>query len=168
MAARERVALKVVPGRSITAIGIRAAMVFQSFQRWNEARLSLPISQTKRVSGARRFSHFSVSTENRVPILPSISVIWMRGCCLMRRAQSIRVMMSGRMRVSFRGLPGVTSHQTASSPSRRMAIRLISRCASCGGLKEPPSRPIRKPRPWGGSEGAGTRIEAVRVAPVTA
>jgi len=43
------------------------------------------------------------------------------------------------------GLPGVSSHQTRSSCSRLIANRLMARCAACGGLKEPPSRPIRMP-----------------------
>src|SRR5262245_40273553 len=56
-----------------------------------------------------------------------------------------------RPRVSLSGLPGVTSHQTRSRPSRRIAIRQAARWASCGGSKVPPNRPIFMPGVWGGS-----------------
>ncbi len=52
--------------------------------------------------------------------------------------------------VSFSGLPGVSSHQTRSSFNRLSANRLMARCAACGGLNEPPSRPMRMPLVWNG------------------
>ena len=49
------------PGRAITAIGIVRAMLRQSFQRWNWARLSAPITHTNRRRGQIRRSARSVS-----------------------------------------------------------------------------------------------------------
>ena len=46
---------------------------------------------------------------------------------------------------SLSGLPGVTIHHTCARRSRFSAASLISRCAACGGLKEPPRRPMRIP-----------------------
>ena len=56
----------------------------------------------------------------------------------------------GSPAISLSGLPGVTSHQTRSNFSRLSAVRATSRCPSCGGLNEPPKRPIRRPAVWGG------------------
>ena len=51
----------------------------------------------------------------------------------------------------FRGLPGVTSHQTQSSCRRLIAVCEIKRWAAWGGLKLPPRRPMR----WPGAESGG-------------
>src|SRR5665213_3178770 len=64
----------------------------------------------------------------------------------MRRASD------GSSRTSFSGLPGVTSHHTASSRSRFIASSEAARCAACGGLNEPPNSPMRIPGECGGSE----------------
>src|SRR4029079_1420878 len=70
---------------------------------------------------------------------------------------------SGRSpRVSFSGLPGVTSHQTRSSWSRFMASRLAARCAACGGSKVPPNRPIRIPGACGGRTRRGGCITGAK------
>ena len=50
------------PGRRTTPMGTARGMTAQSFQRAKLARLSLPISQTKRVWGNRRRRARSVST----------------------------------------------------------------------------------------------------------
>ena len=50
------------PGRRTTTMGSSRASTAQSFQRPKPARLSLPISQTKRVRGKRRRSARTVST----------------------------------------------------------------------------------------------------------
>src|SRR5581483_11338455 len=61
------------------------------------------------------------------------------------RAACMRSPSSCRLPFSFSGLPGVTSHQTRSSCNRLSANWLIARWACCGGLNEPPSRPMRMP-----------------------
>src|SRR6187551_907745 len=43
------------------------------------------------------------------------------------------------------GLPGETIHQILSSPARLRAVSLIMRWAACGGLNDPPSRPMTWP-----------------------
>ena len=50
------------------------ANVRQFFQRWNCARLSAPISHTKRRRGKRRTSCATVSTVKRVPSSRSIAL----------------------------------------------------------------------------------------------
>ena len=49
-------------------------------------------------------------------------------------------------RRGFSGLPGETSSQTSSRPSRRSATSATWRWPACAGLKLPPSRPIRARR----------------------
>src|SRR4029077_17462023 len=80
----------------------------------------------------------------------SRQLISMRGSSAIFRAASARSARPCRAPVSFSGLPGVSSHQTRSSLSRLIANRLMARCAACGGLNEPPSRPMRMPLVWNG------------------
>src|SRR6478672_12628259 len=80
----------------------------------------------------------------------SRQLISMRGSSAIFRAASARSARPCRAPVSFSGLPGVSSHQTRSSFSRLIANRLMARCAACGGLNEPPSRPMRMPLVWKG------------------
>src|SRR5438045_2810452 len=74
----------------------------------------------------------------------------MRGASATVRAASVRSARPCRAPVSFNGLPGVSSHQTRSSFSRLIANRLMARWAICGGLNEPPSKPMRMPLVWMG------------------
>src|SRR4051812_10017626 len=74
----------------------------------------------------------------------------MRGSSAIFRAASARSVRSCSPPLSFSGLPGVSSHQTRSSLRRLSANRLMARCAACGGLNEPPSRPTRMPLVWNG------------------
>src|ERR1700730_7968558 len=74
----------------------------------------------------------------------------MRGSSAIWRAASARRPRSCKPPASLSGLPGVTSHHTRSSFRRLIANRLMSRCATWGGLNEPPSRPMRMPLLWGG------------------
>src|ERR1700737_666359 len=74
----------------------------------------------------------------------------MRGSLAIARGASTRSSSSCSAPLSFSGFPGVTSHHTRSSFRRLIANRLMSRCATCGGLNEPPSRPMRMPLLWGG------------------
>src|SRR5882757_238574 len=76
--------------------------------------------------------------------------ISMRGSSATLRAASARSVRPCSRPVSFSGLPGVSSHQTRSSFKRLIANRLMARCAACGGLNEPPSRPTRMPLVWNG------------------
>src|SRR4051794_28476320 len=76
--------------------------------------------------------------------------ISIRGSSAIFRAASARSERSCRVPVSFSGLPGVSSHQTRSSFRRLIANRLMARWAACGGLNEPPSRPMRMPLVWNG------------------
>src|SRR5882757_9593227 len=76
--------------------------------------------------------------------------ISMRGSSATLRAASARSVRPCSRPVSFSGLPGVSSHQTRSSFRRLIANRLMARCAACGGLNEPPSRPMRMPLVWNG------------------
>src|SRR3954468_2867675 len=89
----------------------------------------------------------------------------MRGSRAIRRAASARCSRSRKPPPSLSGLPGVTSHQTRSSFNRLIANRLMARCAACGGLNEPPSRPIRMPLVWKGiacaADGDGDGIDRV-------
>src|SRR3981189_2702261 len=80
----------------------------------------------------------------------SRQLISMRGSSAILRAASVRSERPCRAPVSFSGLPGVSSHQTRSSFKRLIANRLMARCAACGGLNEPPSRPMRMPLVWNG------------------
>src|SRR5712671_3513640 len=82
----------------------------------------------------------------------------MRGWWASARAAARRLASGASPRVSFSGLPGVTSHHTRSRPSRRIAIRQAARCARCGGSKVPPNRPMRRPRACGGRVARTTGI----------
>src|SRR5438105_1574873 len=74
----------------------------------------------------------------------------MRGSLAIWRAACARSSSSCRAPLSLSGFPCVTSHHTRSSFSRLIANRLIARWAICGGLNEPPSRPMRMPLVWRG------------------
>src|SRR5436190_16679842 len=74
----------------------------------------------------------------------------MRGSPAIARAAAARSVSACRPLWSLSGLPGVSSHQTRSSLRRFSANRLMARCAACGGLNEPPSRPMRMPLVWKG------------------
>src|SRR5437588_7171250 len=74
----------------------------------------------------------------------------MRGSLAIWRAACARSSSSCRAPLSLSGFPGVTSHHTRSSFSRLIANRLMARWAICGGLKEPPSKPMRMPSVWMG------------------
>src|SRR6478735_8147265 len=80
----------------------------------------------------------------------SRQLISMRGSSATSRAALARSERPCSRSVSFSGFPGVSSHQTRSSFKRFSANRLIARCAACGGLNEPPSRPTRMPLVWKG------------------
>src|SRR6478735_2942505 len=80
----------------------------------------------------------------------SRQVTSIRGSAAMSRAARARSSSSCRLPLSFSGLPGETSHHTRSSRSRLIAYRLMARWATCGGLNEPPSRPMRMPSVWSG------------------
>src|SRR5205807_7284593 len=72
----------------------------------------------------------------------------MRGSLAIWRAACARSSSSCRAPLSLSGFPGVTSHHTRSSFSRLIANRLMARWAICGGLNEPPSKPMRMPLVW--------------------
>src|SRR5256885_7977321 len=91
-----------------------------------------------------------VSTVYLVPMTASRQLISMRGSSATSSAARARSERPCSRPVSFSGLPGVSSHQTRSSFSRLIANRLMARCAACGGLNEPPSRPMRMPVVWKG------------------
>src|SRR6266850_8224267 len=91
-----------------------------------------------------------VSTVYLVPMTASRQLMSMRGSSATLRAASARSVRPCSRPVSFSGLPGVSSHQTRSSFRRLIANRLMARCAACGGLNEPPSRPMRMPLVWKG------------------
>src|SRR5690242_17833419 len=74
----------------------------------------------------------------------------MRGSSATSAAALARSERSCSRPLSLSGLPGVSSHQTRSSLRRLIANRLMARCAACGGLNEPPSRPMRMPLVWKG------------------
>src|SRR4051794_12085237 len=84
----------------------------------------------------------------------SIPVTLMRGWLATASAARMRASRAGRPKLSLRGLPGVTSHQTQSRPSRVSATRLACRWPPCGGLKLPPNKPIRMPGAKGGRRSA--------------
>src|SRR5438034_245277 len=91
-----------------------------------------------------------VSTVYLVPMTASRQLISMRGSSATSSAARARSEIPCSRPVSFSGLPGVSSHQTRSSFRRLIANRLMARCAACGGLNEPPSRPTRMPLVWNG------------------
>src|SRR4029453_7062150 len=122
----------------------------QLCQRWNCARLSAPMIQTKCTPETRRRKWMIVSTVYLVPMTASRQLTSMRGSCATFRAASARSEIPCSRPLSLRGLPGVSSHQTRSSFRRLIANRLMARCAACGGLNEPPSRPTRMPLVWKG------------------
>src|SRR5882762_7659428 len=86
----------------------------------------------------------------------------MRGWPASFAASAMRCPSGRRPRVSFSGLPGVTSHHMRSSWSRFMASRLAARCAACGGSKVPPNRPIRIPGACGGRTRRGGCITCAK------
>src|SRR6185436_19144800 len=86
----------------------------------------------------------------------------MRGWPASFAASVMRCSSGRRPRVSFSGLPGVTSHHMRSSWSRFMASRLAARCAACGGSKVPPNRPIRIPGACGGRTRRGGCITCAK------
>src|SRR5947208_1120047 len=92
----------------------------------------------------------TVSTVYLVPMTASRQLMSMRGSSATSRAALARSERPCRRPVSFSGLPGVSSHQTRSSFRRFSANWLMARCAACGGLNEPPSRPMRMPLVWKG------------------
>src|SRR6266404_6890932 len=91
-----------------------------------------------------------VSTVYLVPMTASRQLMSMRGSSATSRAARARSERPCSRPVSFSGLPGVSSHQTRSSFNRFSANWLMARCAACGGLNEPPSRPMRMPLVWKG------------------
>ena len=119
-----RVARRVQPGRSMTAIGIMPAMSRQPRQRWKLARLSAPMIQTKRTPGKRRLQiatacrrcsgrRSASSNDGDVDARDGREAVPQRHPLAPSAASSPW---------SFSGLPGVTSHQTgrargASAPS---------------------------------------------------
>src|SRR3954463_11282126 len=106
--------------------------------------------QTKCTPETRRRKWMIVSTVYLVPMTASRQLTSMRGSSATFRAASARSARSCSRPLSFSGLPGVSNHQTRSSLRRLIANRLMARCAACGGLNEPPSRPIRMPLVWKG------------------
>src|SRR6476646_8091673 len=106
--------------------------------------------QTKCTPETRRRKWMIVSTVYLVPMTASRQLTSMRGSSATFRAASARSEIPCSWPLSFSGLPGVSSHQTRSSFRRLRANRLIARCAACGGLNEPPSRPTRMPLVWKG------------------
>src|SRR6266850_7057245 len=91
-----------------------------------------------------------VSKVYLVPMTASRQLMSMRGSSATTRAAFARSESPCSRPVSFSGLPGVSSHQTRSSFRRLIANRLMARCAACGGLNEPPSRPMRMALVWKG------------------
>src|SRR6185369_7534554 len=91
-----------------------------------------------------------VSTVYLVPMTASRQLTSMRGSSATFRAASARSEIPCSRPLSLSGLPGVSSHQTRSSFRRLIANWLMARCAACGGLNEPPSRPTRMPLVWKG------------------
>src|SRR6476659_652078 len=80
----------------------------------------------------------------------SRQLISMRGSSAVMLAASARSASACNPSLLLSGLPGVSSHQTRSSCNRLSANRLTARWAACGGLKDPPSRPMRMPLVWNG------------------
>src|SRR6478735_7942571 len=106
--------------------------------------------QTKCTPETRRRKWMIVSTVYLVPMTASRQLTSMRGSSATFRAASARSEIPCSWPLSLSGLPGVSSHQTRSSFRRLIANRLMARCAACGGLNEPPSRPTRMPLVWKG------------------
>src|SRR5438093_5731131 len=106
--------------------------------------------QTKCTPETRRRKCVIVSTVYRVPRPASRQLTSMRGSSATSSAASARSARPCSRPLSLSGLPGVSSHQTRSSFRRLIANRLMARCAACGGLNEPPSRPMRMPLVWKG------------------
>src|SRR5436309_9782874 len=91
-----------------------------------------------------------VSTVYLTPMTASRQLTSMRGSSAISDAALARSARPCSRPVSLSGLPGVSNHQTRSSFRRLRANRLMARCAACGGLNEPPSRPMRMPLVWNG------------------
>ena len=120
-------------------------MVRQCFQRWNWARLSAPISHTKRRFGQRLRSARKVSTVYTEGQCCSIAVTRMGARRACRRADFTRAASGAMPSRGFNGLPGDTSHQASSSPSAAIANSVMRRWPPCAGLKLPPSSPVTGP-----------------------
>src|SRR6476660_7153437 len=106
--------------------------------------------QTKCTPETRRRKWMIVSTVYLVPMTASRQLTSMRGSSATFRAASARSEIPCSWPLALSGVPGVSSHQTRSSFRRLIANRLMARCAACGGLNEPPSRPMRMPLVWKG------------------
>src|SRR5215211_3470324 len=121
--------------------------------------------QTKCTPETRRRKWMIVSTVYLVPMTASRQLISMRGSSATSDAALARSEIPCSRPVSLSGLPGVSSHQTRSSFRRFSANRLMARCAACGGLNEPPSRPMRMPLVW---KGMACAADCNCISPVTA
>ena len=73
-----------------------------------------------------------------------MSVTSTRGRDMIARAAAIRRSRSAGAS-GFSGLPGLTSHQTRSSPNALSAHFVTCTCPACGGSNDPPNSPTRIP-----------------------
>ncbi len=154
-AAREADAFNRQAGRSTTAIGICRAIPRQFCQRSKLARLSAPINQTKRTPRCRRAKKLNVIAVYLAPSSASNAVTCIRGWVARRRHAAMRSAKGGSPPFALSGLPGVTTHHTASKRSRFIAVVATSRCPAWGGLNVPPITPTRMP---GSTSGVATRM----------
>ena len=101
------VARSVQPGRSMTASGIRPAIVSQPRQRWKPARQSAPMIQTNRTPGQRAFEIAErYRPYNVAPISSSNPVTSMRGCRATTRAAARRAAIGGKSALLFKRIAG--------------------------------------------------------------
>ncbi len=101
--------------------------------------------QDRRDAGNRR------SDRNRPRRSPaSKPVIFMRESRMILRVSAMRSASGGRPSRDLSGLPGETITQMLCRPSRRKAMAQTSAWPACGGLNDPPNRPMRMPRAKGG------------------
>ena len=135
-AARLDIACSVEPGRSTTAIGARSAIARQCRQRWNWRRLSAPMIQTNRTpAGAPRRARRACRRCSARRSGPRCRSRRRGGPPTRRRAAATRACRAASSACDFSGLPGVTSHQTRSRPSRVSASRVTSAWPSCGRIE---------------------------------
>lgn len=123
-------------------VGISRSKSFQLCHLWSDRALSMPLIQTKRAVGWYFLSLVIVWYVMRVPSERSMSDTTILGCCAIIRQSLIRSSISAGVSC-FSGFCGVTNHQTTSSSSPFIADKLMCTCPSCGGLNEPPKRPMR-------------------------
>ena len=146
---------QVAPGRSITANGTSSAISRQRCQRcsWGRIRPHDPHEAHVRAAPPE-VGHGIVGVAGADLGLEAGDDDAGIACKCPRRGNSRAERRQARR--LLQRVAGTDHHQTRSRPIRFRARSLAWTCPRCGGLKEPPKRPTRKPGGCGGRRAIGT------------